>query len=132
MFDLWAFKQIRMKFLFGALALLFALCAYWQLNDPDPGLWVAMYGATALHFGLAAAGRTVRPLLLVTLLLTAGWALTLVPDFVGWLGDGMPNIATEMKTDQPHIELVREFLGLSVCAALQGWLWWRSRPTIGA
>ena len=116
-----------MKYLFAALALLFALCAYWQLNDPDPYLWVAMYGVTALHFGLAAAGRYVRPLLALTALATLVWALTLVPDFVAWLADGTPNIATEMKTDQPHIELVREFLGLSVCAALQGWLWWRSR-----
>ena len=116
-----------MKFLFGALALLFALCAYWQLNDPDPYWWVAMYGVTALHLGLAAAGRYVRPLLLLTATAVTVWALTLVPDFISWLSDGMPNIATEMKTDQPHIELVREFLGLSVCAALQWWLWWRSR-----
>ena len=34
-------------------ALFFALCAYWQLNDPDALWWVAAYAAAALA-GFAA------------------------------------------------------------------------------
>ena len=31
---------------------------------------------------------------------------------------GTPNIASEMKTEEPHIELVREFLGLFICVGV--------------
>lgn len=96
------------------LALLFTLFAYFQYNDPDPYLWIAIYLAVAVLCGLAAFGKYFKWL---SLALMAGlfiyWAW-LLPDFITWLGQGMPSITGSMKAETPHTELVREFLGLLI------------------
>ncbi len=96
-------------------ALLFGLFAYFQLNDPDPWAWVGLYLWVALMALLAFLGRPVRVLLWGGLSLTLGWALYLLPDFINWVGMGMPSITSQMKAEAPHIELTREFLGLLIC-----------------
>ncbi len=39
----------------GAFALLFVLSALLQLNDPDPVMWVAVYGLVADAGGLTSS-----------------------------------------------------------------------------
>jgi hypothetical protein len=94
------------------IAALFALSAALQLNDPDPVPWFLAYALVALLWLLAATGRYYRPFTAVLLLVLAIWMFTLVPDFVAWVGMGMPSIVGGMKAEEPHIELVREFGGL--------------------
>ncbi len=106
--------------LYILLALVFALFAYWNLNDPDAPVWVAAYGAVALLFGLAAAGRGDRRITVALGALLFGWMLTMLPGMFAWVRDGMPSITEEMKATAPHIEVVREFLGLLIAVGCLG------------
>lgn len=97
------------------LTILFILFAAVQYNDPDPLLWIVVYAYVALICGMAVKGKY------STLLIAFGigfcfWGfVSLIPDFIDWIQMGTPNIASEMKTEEPHIELVREFLGYLIC-----------------
>lgn len=106
-----------MRYLAIFFALLFALSAALQLNDPDPVLWFLAYAAVAVLLGMAAFGRFNRPFTAVLLLVLTVWLLTFVPDFVVWVRMGMPTIVGGMKAEEPHIELVREFGGLFLTVA---------------
>jgi hypothetical protein len=55
------------------------------------------------------------------------WIATLLPEFINWLQMGMPNIAESMKTEEPHIEYTREFLGLALCITALAFNWRKSR-----
>ena len=95
-------------------ALVFALFAYWNLNDPDALIWVLAYGATALLFAMAAFGRADRRISGALAIALAVWMLTMLPGMVDWFNGGMPSITEEMQATAPHIEVVREFLGLLI------------------
>lgn len=97
------------------LAFLFVVFAVVQLNDPDPWAWVAMYLFIAGVCGFAAFGKSYEFVLGFGFGICLYWMIGLFPDFLYWIEMGTPNIASEMKTEQPHIELVREFLGLLIC-----------------
>lgn len=100
-----------------SIAALFALSAALQLNDPDPVLWIAVYVAVALLWGMAAFGRFYRPFTVVLLLVLTVWMFTFVPELVTWVQMGMPTIVGSMNAEEPHIELVREFGGLFLAVA---------------
>lgn len=106
-----------MRIIHIILALLFLLCTVLQFNDPDPLKWCVAYGLMTLLFVAAAMGRYYRPFTLVLTIVLGIWALTFVPDFIAWLRMGMPTITGSMKAESPHVELVREFLGLVICLA---------------
>ena len=93
-------------------ALLFAAFAVLQLNDPDPVIWVTAYGAVSALWAFAAFGRWLPKATQALLMVLTVWMIFFIPDFVSWVGMGMPNIAGSMKAEEPHIELVREFGGL--------------------
>ena len=46
--------------------------------------------------------------------LSAIWMISLLPNAITWVKDGMPTIVESMKASSPYIELVREFLGLLI------------------
>jgi UDP-N-acetylmuramyl pentapeptide phosphotransferase/UDP-N-acetylglucosamine-1-phosphate transferase len=102
------------KFINLLFALVFALFAYWNLNDPDALIWVLSYGATALLFAMAAFGRADRRISGALAIALAVWMLTMVPGMVDWFNSGIPSITAEMQATAPHIEVVREFLGLLI------------------
>ncbi len=102
------------------VAALFLLFAYFQLNDPDPLKWVALYLATSSIALLAFFRQAYKWLAIGTLVAVGIWGIWLFPAFLDWVELGMPNIASEMKTEAPHIELTREFLGLLFCALVVG------------
>jgi hypothetical protein len=118
-----------MKILFATLASLFLLFAVVQYNDPDPWLWIAIYLAVALSSGLTSLGRYNRWLAWGTLAAALVWMGFLLPDFIHWIQMGAPSIVGSMKAEAPHIELTREFLGLSLCVLAQGAqiLWTRKK-----
>lgn len=104
------------------LAVLFAVFAIVQYNDPDPLPWILLYGGVAVHFALAARGRLYRPAVWLWLAAALVWAALLAPDFVNWIRMGEPSIVSSMKAETPWVELTREFLGLCLAAAGCGWL----------
>ncbi|PPK88822.1 transmembrane family 220 protein [Neolewinella xylanilytica] len=115
-----------MKYLHLLVAVLFALFAYWQLNDPDWPLWVAMYGSVSVVGLWSFLARPPRVLIYLALGVAVIWMLTLVPDLFNWISDGMPTIAGQMKAESPHIELTREFFGLLITSVTLGLYVWRT------
>jgi len=98
------------------LAVLFLLFAYWQFNDPDPHIWVPIYGATGLVIALKALAKLPSIItLLCTIGLFVGFA-SYIPGIIEWFNEGMPSITGEMKATSPYIENMREGLGLLLAA----------------
>ncbi len=116
-----------MRYIHLLVAALFCLFAYWQLNDPDWNRWVAAYGIVAFVAVRAFFGG-LRPIVpLLPALVLFGWWCGYVPAFFEWVNTGTPGIAGEMKTEEPHVEVVREFFGLLLCWGTLGWYAWKSR-----
>jgi hypothetical protein len=109
-----------MKYGHLIVAVLFALFAYFQLNDPDPWGWIALYLCVSTVAVLTFLHRSPRWLAIAGLAVIAIWGIQLFPAFLEWISMGAPSITEEMKTEQPHIELTREFLGLMLCALVLG------------
>lgn len=116
-----------MKNTFRILAVIFALFAVVQYNDPDPLPWILLYGSVAVHFGMATVQRAYRPAIWLTLIASVIWAAALAPEFIGWLRMGAPTIVGSMKAEAPWIEYTREFLGLSLAALACGFLLRKSK-----
>lgn len=112
-----------MKILNLILAAVFFLFAALQYNDPDPLVWMLTYSAVGTLCVLAALGGHFRWVVLGLGLALMAWMLSMLPGVIGWVNDGMPSIAGAMKAETPHIESVREFLGLLVAVAALVHLW---------
>lgn len=95
-------------------SILFFLFAALQYNDPDPWLWIAIYGMVAVLSFLQWKGMVSSKILFLFCVGFLAATLSYTPELVDWAQKGFPNIAGEMKTDSPHIELVRETLGLAI------------------
>ncbi len=103
-----------MKVINIILTVLFALFAIVQLNDPDPWLWVAIYGLVAGISGFAIVGKYSKGVLYTGIAICVIGLGILFPDLIDWVKMGMPNIAETMKTEKSYIEFVREFFGLGI------------------
>ncbi len=103
-----------MKIINLILTLVFALFAAVQYNDPDGFMWIVLYLATAIVSGFAVAGKYNLPVLLFGIMVCVIGIGLFLPDFIDWIKGGADSITKSMKTDEPHIELVREFLGLVI------------------
>lgn len=112
------------KILYALLALVFALFAYWNLNDPDPWIWATAYAAVLVLFALAVLGRADRRISGGYAVALCIWMLTMTSGMIDWANAGFPSIADEMKATAPHIEVVREFLGLLIAVVALAWLAW--------
>jgi hypothetical protein len=121
-----------MRTFLWTLAVIFLLFAGVQYNDPDPLVWMALYGSVSLLCALAALGISLRWPAVALAAVTALWMLTLAPAMLDWARMGYPTIVGSMKAEAPHIELVREFLGLLLALLAQVYLlrmaWRRPRP----
>ena len=109
------------------IGLLFILFAVVQYNDPDPWLWMISYAVVG---GLALwdiKAQLPKQLLIVLIIVYVVATAFYIPLMLDWVADGMPSIVGEMKATSPHIEWMREFLGLVMCLAALIWLY-RSKP----
>jgi uncharacterized membrane protein len=108
-----------MKTLNIILAIIFLLFAAVQFNDKQDDImfWVLMYGGTGL-ISLFGAFRKYHVMTIVLGLAVVVFELfRKFPTFAKWIGDGMPSIVEDMQASTPHVELVREYLGLCICFA---------------
>jgi len=118
-----------MRILYFFICLIFLLFAGWQYNDPDPYIWIPIYGFVALEFGLAAFGKKLPYTILLAGLAVIGiFMLTYIPDVYNWIKMGEPSIVENMKAERPWVELTREGLGLLLCVLFLGWRAWQRRP----
>lgn len=106
-----------MKIVNITLAILFLVFAVVQMNDPDPWLWVAIYGLVGYVSASAVMGKYSKLVIYFGIAVCVLGIGILFPELINWLRMGTPNIAETMKTDRPYIEFVREFFGLWICLA---------------
>ena len=99
------------------LAVMFMLFAFVQINDPDPLLWIAIYGAMAAICVMAAFRYYIRPLLWILLACFVVYMFILWPGVREWLQQDDLGILFDegMKMQFHYIEESREFLGLLIC-----------------
>ena len=96
----------------GIFGLAFTLFTYWQLNDPDPILWVPVY-TTAVYTSIQAMrGKTNPELLLVLFCLSFFAGLQLWMEMTAW--EGFLTDGLSMKTHNQ--ELAREAVGLWIAS----------------
>jgi hypothetical protein len=117
---------------YGLLAAaFFAFCAYAQLNDPDPELWIFLYlvggpgitALTALDAALqtrSSAARAIRTFLAAWLLATGAYALYIVAGLVSRIDYGLP--LRELGWSFLQFEEGREISGLALLAGHTGFL----------
>ncbi|MEP0365320.1 MAG: transmembrane 220 family protein [Cyclobacteriaceae bacterium] len=102
------------------LAALFFIFAALQYNDPDPLLWMLIYGSVAIIAFLKVYLRQVNfgPLIVTLLVIMSMYALVYIPIFIEFLGNpDKADLVGKMKVDKPWIEGTREFLGLLIAIA---------------
>jgi Transmembrane family 220, helix len=106
-----------MKILNLLLAVLFLVFAFLQINDPDPALWILIYGVMAVTCVLAAFGYYYSKILIGILIVYAVYSLTYWSSISRWLkADNKAMLFDDVaKMENLYIEESREFLGLFIC-----------------
>jgi hypothetical protein len=103
---------------------LFVISAALQYNDPDPYLWVPIYGYGAVLCFLAARGKYYPKAYLSGIAVFLIYGLFLFFDKYGVLSwateHNAENIAQSMKATKPWIEETREFFGLLILIFVLG------------
>ncbi len=89
-------------------SIVFLLFTYWQFNDPDPILWVPIYGVATFVSFQAFRGFVNKELLAVLFVLSAMAGIQLWMEMTAWEGFMTDGLA--MKT--MNQELAREAVGL--------------------
>lgn len=107
-----------MKIAAIVFGLVFLLFSYFQVNDPDPHIWIPIYSVAALACYMAY--RELWPawvFYVMAVAYTMGAVLQWPPAYEGIFFGGLA-----MKS--VSIELARESLGLAICAAVMAFLGW--------
>ena len=92
--------------------IVFALFSYWQLNDPDPILWVPIYGVATFVSFQAFRGFVNKELIAVLFVLSTMAGIQLWVEMTAWEGFMTDGLA--MKT--MNQELAREAVGLWIAS----------------
>lgn len=107
-----------MKDLNAFFVTIFTISAVIQYNDPDPLLWIGIYGYGALVCLLAILGKDNKVLHYAGILIFIAYALYLlfIPEGVlSWITQhDAENITGSMSDEKPWIEATREFFGLLI------------------
>lgn len=106
-----------MKVLNLVLAVMFLAFAFLQVNDPDPVLWILIYGLMAVVCILAAFNTYYKVAMIVLLVGYSVYCFFLIPGFQEWMAQEDKSVLLDdvMKMQYPYIEETREFLGLLIC-----------------
>lgn len=98
------------------LALMFLVFAFIQVNDPDPAIWILLYGAMAVVCVMAVFEFYNRKLLFALAMLYGVYCYFLWPGVSEWLQQDDRSVLFDdvMKMEHLYIEESREFLGLAI------------------
>jgi hypothetical protein len=111
--------------------ILFILFAALQYNDPDPYIWIPIYGYAAVLCWMAFKGRYFPKAYLFGILVYLGYAVYLFFEKDGvydWLTvHNASTITGSMKAEAPWVEDAREFFGLLILIVVLGIDWWYAR-----
>lgn len=102
------------------LAVMFLVFAFVQVNDPDPIIWILIYGSMAVVCVLAAFNIFPRKFLILLGTVFALYSIYYFPGVEEWIHSNdksmlLDNVA---KMEFSYIEESREFLGLAICVAV--------------
>ncbi len=117
-----------MKYIHFTLAALFLLFTIVQFNDPDPILWIVIYGAMVALCVMAALKIFYPKVMMVQAALYLVYCGLLWTSASQWLmSDNKAMLFDEVaKMENLYIEESREFLGLVICLVVLGWYLWLS------
>jgi len=118
-----------MRILNTLLALMFMAFAFVQVNDPDPILWILIYGAMAAISVMAIFEFYVSKLMLVLGVGYLAYSALLFPGMKVWYNSSDRALLFDdlAKMQFPYIEEAREFLGLMICLLVLAFYLFRSR-----
>ena len=99
------------------LAVLFIVFAFLQINDPDPVLWILIYGLMAVACVLAAFGYYYSKVLAGMMALLVAYSFVFLSGVLEWVRSDDKSLLFDdiAKMQYPYIEESREFLGLFIC-----------------
>jgi len=102
------------------LAVMFLAFAFLQINDPDPLVWILIYGIMAVTCVLAAFNFYSRRFLIALAVVYVLYSFVSLPGVLEWFGtDNKAALFDDIaKMEHPYIEESREFLGLMICIAV--------------
>ncbi len=123
-----------MKALHITLAILFLAFTIVQFNDPDPFLWIMIYGSMIAVCAMAAYKMFFPKLLLLQGGIYLVYCAFLWSGVSQWFASDDKSMLFDdiAKMQYPYIEESREFLGLVICLvviALYLWMSLRSRKS---
>ena len=107
------------RIIIGILFLVFAAVQY---NDPDPWIWILAYAVVGGICLWDVQYSISKPIIFGLTILFAIATAWYIPLLMNWFEEGMPSIIGEMKAATPHIEWMREFLGLLLCTLTLFWI----------
>jgi hypothetical protein len=115
-----------LKIFFAVLFLLFALV---QINDPDPLLWIGVYGSMMMVSIASIYNKYPTRFMII---MASGFLIMTVLYFDGfktWFDSADRSLLFDdlAKMQYPYIEEAREFLGLLICLAVLIFYFWLSR-----
>jgi hypothetical protein len=118
-----------MKIFNFVLAAIFLLFAFVQVNDPDPILWILIYGAMAVLAVLAMFNIYQKNVILVLLVAYIAYSLTLFSGVQQWFQQPDKSVLFDdvAKMEHIYIEEAREFLGLWICILVLIFYWVMAR-----
>lgn len=96
---------------------MFMAFAALQVNDPDPVLWILIYGVMAVVSVMGIFDFYNRRLMIGLAVLFAVYMVILFSGVAEWLRQEDRSVLFDdvMKMQYPYIEESREFLGLLIC-----------------
>jgi hypothetical protein len=109
-----------MKIVSSIFGVMFLAFTFVQFNDPDPILWITIYGAMLVVSIMAFFNRYIKMLMLGLGVAYLIYAALLFPSAMVWLKSADRSLLFDdiAKMQYPYIEETREFLGLVICLAV--------------
>ena len=102
------------------LAAMFLVFAFLQINDPDPLIWILIYGAMAVVSVMAIFSYYPMKFLAVLLVAYLAYSVVYFDGVTEWLRqDNKSELFDDLaKMEHWYIEEAREFLGLMICVGI--------------
>lgn len=109
---------------------MFLFFASLQINDPDPVVWILIYGAMAVVCVMAAFKYYLRWLMIAQAFGYIIYCIILIPGVREWMASpDLWLLFDDLSTMKySYIEESREFLGLIICLIVLTITWFRSAP----
>lgn len=99
-----------------------------QINDPDPVVWILIYGFMSVVCVMAIFEFYSRKLMIGLAVVFFVYCFFLWPGVAEWMRQEDKGVLFDdvMKMEYPYIEESREFLGLIICLAVLTFYFFRS------